>query len=83
MGESKKPLAKMLCGLGLVALSVLALYYLPIIIAVPIILVALVIMLAMVGGRIRHRRDRRDQLLGEAARRGDSAFFVDPRDHRF
>lgn len=83
MSGSKKPLAKMLFGLALAVLSVLALFYLPTIIAAPIILVALVILLAMVGGRIRHRRDRRDQLLGEAAQRGDSAFFVDPRDHRF
>ena len=83
MSGSKRPLAKALLGLVLVVLSVLALYYLPLIIAASILLVVLVILLSMVGGRIRHRRDRRDKLLADAAQRGDSAFFVDPRDHRF
>lgn len=83
MTRSMKLLAKAVLGVVVAVLSILALYYLPVLIAVPIILVALLILLSMAGGRIGRRRDQRDKLLADAAQRGDSSFFVDPRDHRF
>ncbi len=83
MKPRTKLLALALVGMGLVVGSTLALYYLPFLIAIFVVAVALIIFLSLAGGRIRPRRDARHRADAEAAQRGDYSRFLHDRNEDF
>ena len=76
MAARKSLLVKAVLGAVLLAIALFALFYLPLIIALITIAVALVFVLAGSLGRRSHHKDALSNMQADAAQRGDAAAFM-------
>ena len=83
MNGRKRLLVVTLVSAGILApVALFALFFLDPLLALPICAGALLIFLVIASGVKGRRRDKRDELLADAAQRGDQAPFLD-RPHRW
>ena len=83
MKARRKTVVALVTAGTLIPAALLALYFLNPMLSVPLLLLAVFVLLGMTRGVSRQRRDHKDRLLAEAAKRGDMGVFVNPRDNRW
>lgn len=75
----KKLLVITLVGVAVLVVAVLALFFLPPLVAMGIGALALLVFLSMAAGRRSHHRDAQSRMQAEAAQRGDQSAFLGDR----
>ena len=81
MGGRRK---RLILTIGVIAAAILtigALLFLPLLVAILVGGVAVILLMFVTGGSVRHRRDALSKAQADAAQRGDQAAFMGDRGH--